>query len=421
MRNLIKRQLESGMFRNMLIYGLGALFLKGISFFLIPLYTRMLLPEDYGNLELLNTFTSIIEILCSLGLFTFLYMDFFHKEGEGRIRLINTILSIYLVISTFLYILTGILLIFLHTQILGSLSMSLIYIGIITSYLNFFQGMYILVLKLTERAKIVTYLQITIGIISMGLNIVLVYYMQTGISGIIWANGISMLVSLLIISNALRTQFQNFFFTWDIQQIKTILRLSLPFVPGALSYWFLNSANRWILLHYGTLADVGLFSLAIKFTSIFDPLIIQPFLNANNPRTLKNFSEGNFVQRFRLLYPGVIIVFLILSFLIRELAGFMIDPSYAGSLPLIPVMVTGVSLSVLAQVTALLLLFRKRSVQTFSSILAGSLVSIVSSFLLVPRFGSMGAAAGTLLGNFFWLSFIIYFYHRERKKVIAQP
>lgn len=409
------------MFRNMLIYGLGALFLKGISFFLIPLYTRMLLPEDYGNLELLNTFTSIIEILCSLGLFTFLYMDFFHKEGEGRIRLINTILSIYLVISTFLYILTGILLIFLHTQILGSLSMSLIYIGIITSYLNFFQGMYILVLKLTERAKIVTYLQITIGIISMGLNIVLVYYMQTGISGIIWANGISMLVSLLIISNALRTQFQNFFFTWDIQQIKTILRLSLPFVPGALSYWFLNSANRWILLHYGTLADVGLFSLAIKFTSIFDPLIIQPFLNANNPRTLKNFSEGNFVQRFRLLYPGVIIVFLILSFLIRELAGFMIDPSYAGSLPLIPVMVTGVSLSVLAQVTALLLLFRKRSVQTFSSILAGSLVSIVSSFLLVPRFGSMGAAAGTLLGNFFWLSFIIYFYHRERKKVIAQP
>lgn len=86
----------------MLIYGLGALFLKGISFFLIPLYTRMLLPQDYGNLELLNTFTSILEIICSLGLFNFLYMDFFHKDAEGKKQLINSLLSVYLVLSSLL-------------------------------------------------------------------------------------------------------------------------------------------------------------------------------------------------------------------------------------------------------------------------------------------------------------------------------
>lgn len=317
--------------------------------------------SDYGNLELLNTFTSILEIICSIGLFNFLYMDFFHKDAEGKKQLINSLLSVYLVLSSLLFVITAILLWFFHASILGSLPLYLIYFGVFTTYLGFFQAIYILVLKLTERAKTVSLLQVSVGLISMSLNIWFVYYLQIGIAGIIWANLISMLISLLIIARSVRSQFNNFSFTWNPEQIKYTLKLSLPFVPGALSYWLLNSANRWILLHYGTLADVGLFSLAIKFTSIFDPLIIQPFLNANNPRTLKQFSEGNFTQKFRYLYPGVILFFLTMSFIIQQLAKWMIDPAYAGSLPLIPVMITGVSLSVLAQVTALLLLFRKKS------------------------------------------------------------
>ncbi len=409
--------MKSGILRNMLIYGLGALFLKGISFFLIPLYTRMLLPQDYGNLELLNTFTSILEIICSIGLFNFLYMDFFHKDAEGKKQLINSLLSVYLVLSSLLFVITAILLWFFHASILGSLPLYLIYFGVLTTYLGFFQAIYILVLKLTERAKTVSLLQVSVGLIVMSLNIWFVYYLQIGIAGIIWANLISMLISLLIIARSVRFQFNNFIFTWNPEQIKYTLKLSLPFVPGALSYWLLNSANRWILLHYGTLADVGLFSLAIKFTSIFDPLIIQPFLNANNPRTLKQFSEGNFTQKFRYLYPGVILFFLTMSFIIQQLAKWMIDPAYAGSLPLIPVMITGVSLSVLAQVTALLLLFRKKVGQTFTSIVAGSIVSVSASFILVPVYGSMGAAIGTILGNLCWFTFIYIFYIREKNKI----
>ncbi|HNP48973.1 MAG TPA: oligosaccharide flippase family protein [Bacteroidia bacterium] len=418
MISFLKRQFRTVLFRNTLIYGFGALFLKGISFFLIPLYTRLLRPEDYGHLELLNTFTSILEIVCSLGLFNFLYMDFFHqKDSQSRVRLMNSVLSIYLSISGILYLLTLIILWFNHEFFLGSISIVLVYFSIFTSYLNFFQGIYILVLKLSEKVKRVTILQIVLGVLSMSLNILFVYYLRTGIAGIIWANLICTVISLIIISSSIRNQFRDFVFSISISQVKNILRLSLPFIPGALSYWLLNSANRWILLHYGTLAEVGLYSLAIKFTSIFDPLIIQPFLNANNPRTLKQFSEGNYSQKLTYLYPGVIVFFGIMSFVVLTLAKYMIDPSFSGSLPLIPIMVTGTSLSVLAQITALLLLFRKKVGQTFTSIVAGSIVSISASFLLVPHFGSIGAAYGTIIGNFVWFAFILIFYLRERNRM----
>jgi len=203
----------------MLIYSLGALFLKGISFFLIPLYTRMLHPSDYGNLELLNTFTSILEIVCSLGLVQFLYMDYFHHEKEGRVKLMNTILSIYIGLSTLLYVITAIFIYFYHERTLGSLSLYLIYFGILTTYLNFFQGIYILVLKFSERAKAVTILQIAIGLLSMAMNIYFVYYLRTGISGIIWANLISMMISLIIIGSSLGSKIKLFNFTWDKEQI----------------------------------------------------------------------------------------------------------------------------------------------------------------------------------------------------------
>lgn len=401
----------------MMIYGLGALFLKGISFFLIPLYTRMLSPEEYGNLELLNTFTGILDVVFAMGLFQYIYMDYWHHDKAGKRKLIYSVFSIYLAISTVFYLLTGFFLAFRHELILGDLKLSLIYLGVFTSYLGFFQNVFISLLKIEERAKFVTILQVLLGIIGMSLNIWLVYFLRAGISGIIWANAINLLISFSIATIIFREEIFRFTFLWDMNRVKSILRLSLPFVPGVISYWLMNSANRWILLHYGTLADVGIFSLAVKFTSIFDPIIIQPFLSSNNPRTMKRFSEGQYSQRLRLVFPAIISFFLVAGFAIKMAASWMIDKNFNASLVLIPVMVSGLSIGVLAQVTGLLLLYRKRVLYTFTSVFLGSMLSIISSFVLIPQLGPLGAALGTIVGGLTWLTLILIFYLKEKKNI----
>ena len=58
MKEKINRLVNSAIFRNFLMYTGGAMLLRGVGFFLIPVYTRYLVPAEFGKLELLNTFTS---------------------------------------------------------------------------------------------------------------------------------------------------------------------------------------------------------------------------------------------------------------------------------------------------------------------------------------------------------------------------
>ena len=54
--------------RNTLVYGLGGIAGRIVSFLLIPLYTRYLTPGDYGTIELLDLTGSVIGMFAGIGL-----------------------------------------------------------------------------------------------------------------------------------------------------------------------------------------------------------------------------------------------------------------------------------------------------------------------------------------------------------------
>jgi O-antigen/teichoic acid export membrane protein len=51
-----------------LIYGLSGVISKMIGIFLVPVYTRLFLPDDYGIINLINTTFFLIGILVVCGL-----------------------------------------------------------------------------------------------------------------------------------------------------------------------------------------------------------------------------------------------------------------------------------------------------------------------------------------------------------------
>ncbi len=71
--------------KNFLIYGTGAFFLKGITFFLLPLYTNLLSATEIGHYDLLRNFAGITEILFSLGLLQLIYIEYFDHAENSKI------------------------------------------------------------------------------------------------------------------------------------------------------------------------------------------------------------------------------------------------------------------------------------------------------------------------------------------------
>ncbi len=54
--------------RNIMIYGIGDILQKFVSFLLLPIYTTYLVPEDYGIVGLLSVFSIIVSVITMFGL-----------------------------------------------------------------------------------------------------------------------------------------------------------------------------------------------------------------------------------------------------------------------------------------------------------------------------------------------------------------
>ncbi|MFM7216999.1 MAG: oligosaccharide flippase family protein [Bacteroidota bacterium] len=406
---------DSTVIRNFLLYVSGAALLRGVGFFLIPVYTRYIVPAEYGKLELLNTFTSTIEILFTLGLFQVFFMEFFKRGEAERKELIDRILSAYIVLTSALYLVAAVAILFFHELLDPDISVSLILLAVSGSYLNFFQNCFIAYLRLNERAKLLTMVQVLFGISAIGLNILMVVVWHTGIVGIVLANLVTVILTSLLALATYRRKLGEFHWYVSKADFKHVLSLGLMFVPGSVSFWLMNSVSRWMLLSFSGLHEVGIYSVAVKFSSIFDPLVVQPFLSAYSPRTLHRFSEGSFEQRLGKLLPVMLIVFLLLGWIMSVVSAWIVDPSYADAALLVTPLIMAVGFGLMANMANLVIIFHRKIHLGFISVFSGLLVSTIANYLLVPIYGGAGAAWGTLMGNLFWMSLVLIFHFREMR------
>ncbi len=418
MKEKINRLVNSAIFRNFLMYTGGAMLLRGVGFFLIPVYTRYLVPAEFGKLELLNTFTSTLEIIFSFGLYQVLVMEFFKKDEAGKKQLVDRVLSTYLAITTFLYLITGAVIAMIHPKVQADLPSGLVYLAMVTSYFNFYQNSFITIIRLYEKAKWLTILQVGLGITSILLNILMVVVLKTGIVGILLTNLITLTVTNLLALRSYRKFYGRFTGYFSVSHFRQMLSLGMMFVPGFIAFWLMNSVSRWMLAAYSGLEAVGIFSIAVKFSSMIDPLLVQPFLNAYNPRTLKGFSEGNFNQRLGFYVPLIVLLFFALGFMLKIIAQFMVDASYLPGTDMIPLLVLSVAFGLIANVSNLILIYHRKIHLGFISVISGLAVSVTANYFLVGSYGGWGAAWATVLGNFFWMMMIYIFHRRELTLVV---
>ena len=75
----------------MLTYGVGGVLTKSINILLVPIFTRVLIPADYGSLDLIYIAGSLFAILYGFMIGSGYVREFFsHKSAEERQRLFGS-------------------------------------------------------------------------------------------------------------------------------------------------------------------------------------------------------------------------------------------------------------------------------------------------------------------------------------------
>ncbi len=380
------------------IYGAATLLARGVHVLLIPVYTRILSPSEFGISDVLLTLIALVDIVISLEISQAL-MRFFPDARVGPDK--DALVS-----SSFWFIALGHLLVVaclapFSTQIsqmlFGTIEYSLsVLVTIITV---FFYGLYNLttmVLRARLQALHFSISSFAFAAVSSLGTILFVIVFNLAVTGILLGNLIGYLIAAGL---ALYYARGNYTRSVNFPELRSLLRFSAPLVPSSLGYFLTFYMNRFALNFLLTAGDVGLYAVAYRLaspvnmvmnslSSSLTPLIYSHYRSEKTPAAL--------AQIFRLVTAGCLMIILLLSVFANEVLRLMTTAEYYSAVNIIPYIAVSAALAGFYIFTPGL--FITNETWLISAINVGTgILNIGLNFVLIPMLGLTGAALATCL------------------------
>ena len=397
-----------------LIYGLGDAATRIAALLLLPIYTRLLSPDDYGKLALCTLFATITALILDFGQRTAFFRFYFDTEDpEARRRLTGTVL-IFLVGAS-LVLLLPLLLFFnqLAAPLLNDRSVfPLIKIALITVFFDVGSAIPFAIFRAKQYAARYAVLSLARFLVSVGFGITAVVVLRRGIVGLIYANLFTSVVFFLICL-ALTVRH----ITWVVERelLSRLLRFGLPLVPASVAYWALNLSDRFFLQKYADLGQVGIYALSYSIAGVLH-MVMGWFNTAYAPYcySLSKDPDAPRIYARVMVYSLAILTFLGLglSLFSREVLMLLTPPPFHAAARIVPLIVLAyLFFEAYYLISFGLDLSMKTSYAPFI-IGTGALINLVLNLILIKPFGMMGAGVATVL-SYLLLPLIAYpFAHR---------
>ena len=386
------------------IYGISTMVGRFLSFLLVPFYTNIFHPAEYGIIANIYIFIGIFNIVYIYGMDAS-YLKFAGlPSGENREDNFSTPY-----ISVFVSgILLSVLMIFIRKPVFELLDVPvnyyyLIYYSAGILFLDSLAVIPFIHLRLQRKAKkFAAFKLINIGV-NIVLNLVLILKYKMGIEAVLISNLFASASSLLLL---LPDIFRSLHINFNIILLKRLLKFGLPYLPAGLSSMLIQGIDRPILGKLTNLETVGIYNACYKL-GIFMMLFVNMFQYAWQPFFLQNAEEKN----ARDLFSKVLTYFTLASALILVLLSLfidnivaipilhgrtLIDSAYWGGLSIVPVILFGYLFNGLYVIFTAGIYIEEKSMYIPLITGIGAAVNIGVNFLLIPVWGIMGAAFATL-------------------------
>lgn len=389
----------TAMGRNWLVYGISSVASRLVGFLLLPVYTRVLTPEEYGIRAMVTLGVDVVGMLFSLGIGVAM-VRFFAGDGERhRPEAVSTgfiagaaVLALGVAIALAMAP-------FLAGIVLGDpIYAPYLRLGLVALYaLNVFD-LGIVALRIRQRAGTVALFSLAALVSTVTLNIVFVVVLRWGVFGILYSEIITFgVVALVLAVRTLRDFGRRV--SWGLAREMMAYGAPLTLMPFA---WLaINRADMLFLAHASSLAAVGIYSLALQYAQVLLVVVIYPFRDVwdVNQFLLDATAEGRRLYRrmFHIFTTLVIGTALAGAIVAPEVIQVMAAARFHGAASVVPVLlaahvVTGMSLFFNSG-----LLVKNRTALLGAIALVTAAVNIGANALLVPRYVAVGAAASRLI------------------------
>ncbi len=192
---------------------------------------------------------------------------------------------------------------------------------------------------------------------------------------------------------------------------RNLLSFGVPLVFNFVSYWVLQLSDRYLLSRFGSLSQTASYAVAYSLGGILSVVILSPFILAWPSAMFTIAKRDDAAQIFRLVFRWFSIVLLLAAFAFSLVSIVVLDvlfpPAYHSAAPVIPIIAFSLMFYGIYNVFAVGVGVRRKTWLTAIFMTLSALVNVGLNIVLIPRYGSMGAATSTLIAYAF-LALISY-------------
>lgn len=409
------------------IYGLSTIVGRLINFLLVPFYTHVFVPSEYKVVGLIYGAFVFLNIVYTYGLESSFLKFASGREGEGRFGQVFSTATLSLGATSVLF---SLLIVLFPTPLALAAGVTFeeaprifwTYSAAILA-LDALAVVPFAALRLENRALAFASVKLVNIGVNVGANLYLILGRGWGLEAVFVANLIASAVTLVMLVPVYRRHFS---LQTDRSIWRELLAFGLPFVPSGLGYALTERVSLFVLEHHaparaqGISANdaVGIFAAVWKL-GVFMMLIVQMFRFAWQPFFLQHADDPDakplFARIFTVLTAGMLVVLLGVSFYTVEIASLplrgtpLIAPAYHAGLFLVPIALLSYFFQGWYYAFSAGLYIEKQTRYFVHSTLAGSVVAVGASFLLIPRLGVAGAGWANVLG-YAMMAAVLYVY-----------
>lgn len=393
--------------KDSIIYTIPSLLSRSTSFFLIPLYTRILNPSTFGSFDLFLIFTNLINLTISLEITQAVARFYVDEESKNKKRLILST-SFWFTIFCYLFFLliTFYFSIPLSKYIMGDIKFNktfqfgLIYI--------FFTGIYYFIQnQLRWDLKSIEYsiLSAINAILTIFFTFILCNFLHFGLDGIIFSMILSSIISLVyglyILKNDIKFIFSN-------NLLKNLLKFSIPLVFSSLSVYISNYIGRILITKYSSLTELGVYAIAFRISSIIG-LVMTGIQTSLSPLIYSHHKEKDTPEVIAKIFRYFVFTSLLVSSILIIYSNLIVNifstKDYFDAEKLLIFLIPSILFSQM-YIFAPGIGIAKKTIYYIWINLVGAILSIILNYILIINFGIQGASIANLLVYF--ILFIIY-------------
>lgn len=397
--------------KHFIIYGIGNVANRIITFILIPVTTRYLSVPEVGIIALLEMVELFLTTVFSQGLGPALWRRLSDKRNNvtGKTIIFSSFVGQFIsniLIVALLYLFSGMITIGIGLPNDLIFILNLVFINsLMVAGTNFMLSLW----RFYDKSGLFSIFSSFRFLFIVTLSIYFIIFLDLRIPGLVYAkiivNGLSFALTVVYIL------FRHYSSFSPIIYLK-IQKYGAYFVLLALVTPILNTINRMFINEYLTLSDVGIFSIAFKFGMLINILLVTPIQLTWLPMMYKLGNE----ERSKRYYKDFTYYYTILStFMLLILAVWRYDlimlfttEDYILGAKFIPFVALAYVINGYRHFfMSGLAVNDKLSIIGYSS--AGTIIlNIVLNYFLISRFGMWGAIAALII-SYLTLSSTIYF------------